>query len=600
MLPYRAIDKTSVERAGNLGEMPGDIGAVGKGQTRRGVCTWRQNWRNAAECAYSGGVSEAVKEQQKPRVVAVASGKGGTGKSLVAANIGIFLATLGKRIVLLDGATGCANLHVLTGLHRPASTLSEACGDAALTDLIELAPVPGLHLISGANDPVWAADLRPSQSWQLRQALAQLDAEYVVVDLNPGMSAQTLDWFLAADIGVLVTLPEPTSVQLSYRFMRAAFLRCLRSDNVGRAVRQTVWQMAPVEGGIPSPRDIYHRLRGMPVWVLDEDDDELAASAGGDGDGLNGDGDGHHGANGVDNNANIAAAVAERIAAFRPYLIMNCVRSKADMELGRAVAAAARWRLGLPVGYLGHLEYDEAVWAAVRRGRPLLVEHPEARVSKCLEKVTRRLLAIRPNSGEPVALDGAHNYYELLEVEPTASFEDIRRANRRIRELYGRDSIVVGGLYTEAELDELHATLDEAYGTLMDAAKRRAYDRALFPEGIPTEVLPLPRSAPVRVEVPPSERPPMPTIDDSTVFSGGLLKQVREAQGIDLRDIAEHTKIGMSYLESIEDENFAKLPAAVYVRGFLVEYVKVLGLDSERVVEHYLARYRGAPKPAES
>jgi cytoskeletal protein RodZ len=84
----------------------------------------------------------------------------------------------------------------------------------------------------------------------------------------------------------------------------------------------------------------------------------------------------------------------------------------------------------------------------------------------------------------------------------------------------------------------------------------------------------------------------MPTVDARTVFSGELMKQAREAQGIELREIAERTKIGMSYLQALEDEDYRKLPAPVYVRGFLVEYAKMVGLPRSRVVESYLERRR--------
>jgi flagellar biosynthesis protein FlhG len=73
-----------------------------------------------------------------------------------------------------------------------------------------------------------------------------------------------------------------------------------------------------------------------------------------------------------------------------------------------------------------------------------------------------------------------------------------------------------------------------------------------------------------------------------------LLRQVREARGIDLREIAERTKIGMAYLQALEDEHFEKLPAVVYVRGFLGEYAKILTLERSRVVDSYLGRYRAA------
>ena len=61
-----------------------------------------------------------------PRVVAIGGGKGGVGKSLVAANVGIFLATLGKRVILVDGSFGAPNLHIFAGVPRPARSLSEA------------------------------------------------------------------------------------------------------------------------------------------------------------------------------------------------------------------------------------------------------------------------------------------------------------------------------------------------------------------------------------------------------------------------------------------------------------------------------------------
>ena len=60
-----------------------------------------------------------------PRVIAVGGGKGGTGKSLLAANLAIYLTTLGNRVVVLDAALGGANLHVLVGGVRPHRTLAE-------------------------------------------------------------------------------------------------------------------------------------------------------------------------------------------------------------------------------------------------------------------------------------------------------------------------------------------------------------------------------------------------------------------------------------------------------------------------------------------
>jgi flagellar biosynthesis protein FlhG len=190
-------------------------------------------------------------------------------------------------------------------------------------------------------------------------------------------------------------------------------------------------------------------------------------------------------------------------------------------------------------------------------------------------------------------------------VPQTASYEDIRRANRRIRDIYGAESIAISGLYDPVSLEAVHRRLDIAYTTLMDAAKRKDYDHDLFPDGVPMPVSPpslveaLPPRPAAKVDDPATltTRPAMPDVGPRTEFSGPLLRQIREAIGIELREIAERSKIGMAYLQALEGEVFTKLPAPVYVRGFLAEYARALGLDAERVKQTYLDRYRAARGP---
>jgi flagellar biosynthesis protein FlhG len=126
----------------------------------------------------------------------------------------------------------------------------------------------------------------------------------------------------------------------------------------------------------------------------------------------------------------------------------------------------------------------------------------------------------------------------------------------------------------------------------MDPPRRKAYDQALFPDGIPAGKVGEPghRATPE----PAAERPTPPTIPVDAEFTGALLQRVREARGLELREISERTKVGMGYLAAIEEEDFARLPAPVYVRGFLAEYARMLGLDATRVLETYFERFRRA------
>ena len=88
-----------------------------------------------------------------------------------------------------------------------------------------------------------------------------------------------------------------------------------------------------------------------------------------------------------------------------------------------------------------------------------------------------------------------------------------------------------------------------------------------------------------------------PEITPNTEFTGALLRAIREARGIDLADIAQRTKIGISHLRAIEDERWELMPASVDLRGFLVQYARALRLDMGRVSRSFLERFQKA-RPA--
>lgn len=536
------------------------------------------------------GERDADERRSARRIIAIGGGKGGAGKSLLAANLAIYLTTLGKRVVLLDADLGGANLHTFVGVERPRVTLGDLFEKrvARVEDVVVETAVPGLGLVSGEGDPSWIANPRPAQKYRLLNQVQQLQVDYLVVDLGPGSGFNALDFFLVADVGVLVVVPEPTSVENTYRFLKSAFLRRLKRAGLERALGLVREGDHSFEGGIPAPWDLWMAARGSDPAL--------------------------------------AERLAEEIRSFRPRIVVNQVRSSADLDLGPALVSAARRRLGLSVEYLGHLDHDDAVWLAVRRRRPLLVEHPDSAVAKDVERVTRRLIAAETDRPPLNAVKSLVelSHYEALETDPAATDEEIRRAYRRVRDVYGADSMVVCGLYDRDRLAELHLRFDEAHDTLMDAERRKEYDHQLFPDGLPPRRRPHPpldrtgplsiapeqRSGPVTVEeaapvaavdaqasaTPPPVKtlPPEPEVGPSTEFTGELFRRIREARGIDLHAIAQRTKIGVGHLLAIEEERFQRLPAPVYVRGFLVEYAKCLRLDVDRVLATYLARYKAA------
>jgi len=96
--------------------------------------------------------------------------------------------------------------------------------------------------------------------------------------------------------------------------------------------------------------------------------------------------------------------------------------------------------------------------------------------------------------------------------------------------------------------------------------------------------------------------PPVPTTAqavpaDITEFTGPVLKMMREQRGLDARNVADTTKLSVRYVEGIEEENYKKLPARPYIRGFLVLYARAIGYEPDRIVIDYMKRYDAAMNP---
>jgi flagellar biosynthesis protein FlhG len=510
--------------------------------------------------------SEPVGARSRVRLVAFASGRGGTGRSLLAANVAVYLAQAAKKVVVVDAEPAGGPLHQLLGAARPPRGFGEFLRGKAvgLTELIVDTPIAGLGLIGGEGSTFGAS--RPKQTAKgTLSAIRTLDVDYVIVDLGPADSTLSIDIWLGADIPVLVTLPDPASIDAMYRFAKSAFVRRLRTvRGLDRLVGNPL-------GPPPAALDLYRTVRqaGGPTEKLEQE-----------------------------------------IRRYRPTFVVNQTRTVQDLKLGSSIGAAARRRLGHSFDYLGHVESDETVWLAARRHRSLVAEYPEGKASKNIERLGRRLLSLENERERPVQtplrLEDEQTYYEILETEPGVSDEEVRRAYRAIKDIYASGSLVIAGLYEEHELADLHARVNAAHDTLFAPDRRRLYDLALPEADLARAVraaanagrraaAPLAAAAEERIET--SEI----AIDPDAEVTGAYLRKVRQTRGIELSDISQRTKISERYLRAIEDERFSEMPAAVYVRGYVMEYARALRMDAHRVTESYLVRFRkgtAAPAPA--
>jgi hypothetical protein len=161
--------------------------------------------------------------------------------------------------------------------------------------------------------------------------------------------------------------------------------------------------------------------------------------------------------------------------------------------------------------------------------------------------------------------------WEILELEPDAELSEVRRAYRRRRTLYETDTLATYNLLEDDERAAMIARIDEAYERIVGAASA------------PND--PSNPAAAIRPQ------PPTGPAPDRSTDPGAFLRHHRLQAGLDLHHISTETKISVAILARIEAEDFAQLPAAVFVRGHVQQVARELRLaDAEELAKAYVAK----------
>ena len=203
------------------------------------------------------------------------------------------------------------------------------------------------------------------------------------------------------------------------------------------------------------------------------------------------------------------------------------------------------------------------------------------------------------------------DYYQILEVDYEASAEEIQTAYENAREIYGGDSLVSNSILDREERREILSRITQAYHTLIAGESRRLYDESLFAKETASEeaagVQSVGETQPVADTTPASapsyprlvkgsqrnrgcERRSKLQLGPKEEASGDFLRRARESLGLDLRTISEETKIGVTMLHYIEQERLDRLPAPVYLKNFVSQYARCLGLKEKKVAQSFMTR----------
>jgi flagellar biosynthesis protein FlhG len=303
--------------------------------------------------------SSASPERAAPRIWAVGGGKGGVGKSVVAASLAAAIAGTGRRCVVIDVDLGGANLHTLLGVTRPTRTLSHLLtGEvASLAELMAQTSVPDLWLVSGGDALLDMANPSHGHKQMLLRHIQALDVDDVLLDLGAGSAFNVLDFFLLARRRLVVTTPEPTAIENAEHFLKAALYRSFKL----------------VTRSHPEVRAAVLRLREQRRGWRVRSAGELIALV-----------------RTIDPPS--AKLLEEGAQAFTPVLLVNQIRTVEQRGVGAELIAAWRDRLGVQIEFAESVDVDPSVSAAVAQRQPAIQAFPHCRFSRAMDELARRLL----------------------------------------------------------------------------------------------------------------------------------------------------------------------------------------------------------------
>ena len=229
--------------------------------------------------------------------------------------------------------------------------------------------------------------------------------------------------------------------------------------------------------------------------------------------------------------------------------------------------------------------------------------------------------------------ENKHNYYEILDLKPGATQHDILVAYQKAKFTYSFSNLEIMKVFTESELHAFRNLIEEAYSVLKDAGYRSIYEKKLqknsddpslmsfeaikndshdfqsvtIPEHVSNKIKDKENKAGLEKTEKPVIEPSISVqsfetdnldeafeneITNQTVWSGDFLKKVREYKKISFEKLQEKTKVNPWYLKALETMDPKNLPAPVFVRGYVAQMARELGLKEKEVTESYMKLYK--------
>jgi len=323
------------------------------------------------------------------RIIPIASGKGGVGKSLVSANLAVSFAQAGKSVVLADLDLGASNLHLVLGHHAPKLGIGTYLNNTKsnFADVITATDVRGLRFIPGDNEIPGTANLSPSQRKELVKQLLALenDTDILILDLGAGTHQSILDFFLLSNHGIVVSAPAVTAVLNAYVFLKNSVFRLMyTSCTKGSPARAQLENIRKDGAGhIYIPKLLPEIKKIDPVSY---------------------------------------EKFAHRLSTLHPRLIMNMVDAPKDADVAMKIRRSCEEYLALKIEHMGIIYRDTLQDAALSSRLPIILYKPQSVLSQAIYRIADKILE-SPEDNFTLDDKQIEDSFQEAEVEAEIDFD---------------------------------------------------------------------------------------------------------------------------------------------------------------------------------
>ena len=326
------------------------------------------------------------------RIIPIASGKGGVGKSMVAANLGIAFAQAGQRVVVADLDLGASNLHLVLGHHAPQLGIGTFLNNTKsnFTDVIINTDVRGLRFIPGDTEIPGTANLKTYQLKALVKELIALqnDTDILIFDLGAGTHQSILDFFLLSGQGIVISAPAVTSVLNAYVFLKNTVFRLMLASFSKNSKARKYLEALRLDGS--GSQRMYIPKILPEIQLIDK---------------------------------NSYKNFTSRLERLRPRLIMNMVVDPKDADVATKIRRSCEDYLDLKIEHLGVIYRDTMQDTALASRLPIVLYKPQAILSQAIYRIADKIL----HSAEDSFLltdKQIEDSFQEAEVEAEIDFEN--------------------------------------------------------------------------------------------------------------------------------------------------------------------------------